>query len=142
MIDEYLARSHVVKLIDNALGNDGKQKEKIVSRKRSRQEFVHDLEVNVMHGIIKELINSDLMPTLRTLLLSNFYITLAKNSDHDQFEEVCNIVVIFRKLIQEADSLYLRGDFEELRYFFLDKVASLLINSQQLLLIFHLTVKN
>lgn len=142
MLDEYLARSHVVQLIDKTLGNNKSGKVQLGSRKRSRQEFDDDLEIQMMRGIINELVNSDLMPTLRTLLLSNFYITLAKNSDHDQFDEICNIVVIFRKLIQEADGLYIRGDFEELKYLFLDKIASLLLNSQQLLILFHLTVKN
>lgn len=139
MISDYFANSSSVSLLD---GIYKPQTHHIGRRKRGRREIEDEKMNEQMSTIVRELEYSDLMPTLRTLLLKNFYITLANNNDHDNFDEICKVVIEFKALICQADKYTDSGDTENLYFIFVDRIAQLLISSQQLLLLFHLTCKN
>lgn len=114
------------------------------SRKRSRQQIEEEVDDTIFQEVVNELDYASLFPTFRTLLLEQFYILLAYNTDHEYFADICKIVDAFKHIIAAADRLYTRSDDDgkkELYYYLTDELKRLLYNGQQIILLFHLSAK-
>lgn len=115
------------------------------SRKRSRHSVVQADNDIVFKEIVKELNYVDLYPTFRTLVLERFYVILACNPQHDYYEDICKIVAAFKHIIHSADKLYYNmnsDDTKEIYYYLTDELKHLLYNSQQIILLFHLSAQS
>lgn len=115
------------------------------SRKRSRDVIEREVDDTIFKEVVQELDYAELFPTFRTLVLERFYLLLSYNTEHEYFPQICKIVDAFRHIISNADRLYYSGDEsdkKELYYFLTDELKRLLYNSQQLILLFHLSAQS
>lgn len=115
------------------------------SRKRSREVIEREVDDTIFKEVVQELDYAELFPTFRTLVLERFYLLLSYNTEHEYFPQICKIVDAFRHIISNADRLYYSGDEsdkKELYYFLTDELKRLLYNSQQLILLFHLSAQS
>lgn len=114
-------------------------------RKRSRDELEQDVDDTIFKEIVQELDYAELFPTFRTLVLERFYLLMAYNTEHEYFPQICKIVDAFKHIISNADRLYFsnaESDKKELYYYLTDELKRLLYNSQQLILLFHLSAQS
>lgn len=108
------------------------------TRKRTRDEYYNELD-DMMKDVLYKLDNNNLLPTFRSLLLSDFYILLATNQYNEYYDDVCKVVVEFRQLMHKIDTMFGRHQFDSLYMLITNDLFMLLHNSQQLILLFHLS---
>ena len=136
-MDSHFRSSHVIKHLFKERSQPTRTPK--LKRKRSREQY-DDMHDNFFSEIMKQLDYYDLLPTLRSLLLENFYILLATNPQSEYYDQLCCLVVEFRNIIHEADSLFEHGRLEELYDLLTQTLYTLLLNSSQLIMLFHLSV--
>lgn len=115
------------------------------TKKRSRGVVSQEESDIVFKEIVKELDYAELYPTFRTLVLERFYIILSQNSDHEYYNDICNIIVAFKHIITASDKMFYSGDSEdkkEIYYYLTDQLKLLLCGGQQIILLFHLSAQN
>jgi hypothetical protein len=119
--------------------------EQSTSRKRSRNFMEQEVDDTIFKEVVQELDYAELFPTFRTLVLERFYLLLSYNTTHEYFEHICKIIDAFKHIIYNADRLYYstdENDKKELYYYLTDELKRLLYNSQQIILLFHLSAQS
>jgi hypothetical protein len=138
--DSHFANSEVVKTMFRVkdMVELGKTENSDNSRKRSRNDY-EDASANLYKEILRQLDYADVLPTFRSLVMYEFYILLANNPHNEYYEQVCQVVVKFRSIIMDADNLIFKGRYEAMFNLMTNDLYKLLLHSQQLITLFHLT---
>lgn len=126
----------------NALGYDKNDQLAGTSRKRTRVNANLCISVQVFRNAIKamgEYKPVHILPTLRTFLHKNFYVTLEKNQNHELFDVLAVYVIQFKKLVRQMNKLYWDADYETLENVLVSDFFTLLADASGPIQTFHLS---
>lgn len=111
-----------------------------LSRKRKYDDVMVETLDDIFNTIINDIIANDVLPTLRTLILEDFYVLLSNNTNSIYFDDITTIVGEFRQIVTNCDKLYDAGDYGVIKSYIGDELIKLLIKSQHVILLFHLAI--
>ena len=110
-----------------------------INRKRSRA-YCREEEVD---GMIRQIITMmdkySVFPTFKTMVDERFFHLLANNMNNHHFGQVSLFIQEFRTILKKAEIILQKNDDYEFYNIMTNDLINILINSQQVILLFNLS---
>lgn len=145
-MDNYYVNSNTINGLERVsdLNQVGRTKEDdmpVRRKKRSRESFDNDPLDDIFKEVFNEMVYTDVFPTFRTFVLTNFYTLLSFNTDSAYYGQMSGSVLEFRRIIERADRAVYLGKHQDLYFLLVDDLVDLLRKSQSAVTLFHLDAK-